>query len=366
MTASSAPQLTDNPLSKDLPGLPIEFRNVRIDETGFHRAATRFRPEAHFAWEQVTAIRPGLISVTVEGSREPEDRIRTLARVWTSRAQIRRAAEAWKEYRLRVLERDGVLKGTSDCPGFRWAYWAMLVLSLFFAATAMTTRILFVRAMRRFDQIPRVLQHSDDPTIHEIADMAREVVAEHFEEMFFGRPHPFLEWGAPVMFLAFAVLSLVLAVAMRRRARRWKRWEFSSEGFAFWPEGQRQTLGASERVRMALWRFRGLRIGRDGNELLVHIPVAWPVFLALNERSGRRPRWSLAWDFTGAALVAVVMVAAFFLEIRFEGSEGADLWLKIPRSLALVSVFFWLPLWMHSKTKRALAEGREMLKRLGW
>ena len=36
------------PLTTDLPGLPIEFRNVRIDETGFHRAATRFRPEAHF------------------------------------------------------------------------------------------------------------------------------------------------------------------------------------------------------------------------------------------------------------------------------------------------------------------------------
>ena len=32
---------TERTLTKDLPGLPIEFRNLRIDETGFHRAATR-------------------------------------------------------------------------------------------------------------------------------------------------------------------------------------------------------------------------------------------------------------------------------------------------------------------------------------
>jgi len=43
MTAGSGENAADNPLTKDLPGLPIEFRNVRIDEAGFHRAATRLR-----------------------------------------------------------------------------------------------------------------------------------------------------------------------------------------------------------------------------------------------------------------------------------------------------------------------------------
>lgn len=375
---------SSDPLTKDLPGLPIEFRNVRIDETGFHRTATRFRSEAHFTWEQVKAVRAGVFAVVVEGRREPDDRVRALARSWASKAKIKQAGDAWKEYRLRALEQRGTIRGSCDLPAPRYSCRVLVGYGLLFVFIGALSMYLW--GMVRDELVPTGTGFRGAVAV-EAAEM--ESVADDDDG-----PPPSAFRGVPMgsawateseadddglsfstvlslkeavsAFQCIAGLSLVLmALVELRMMRRWNRWELSREGFAFWPDGKRQTLDFPQKISMGLWRFRHFRLGRERNTQIQAAAVAWPLFLALNERLGGSVRWRLAWDMTGAAIVSAALWALVIWETATRGRSGESV-IGFLMAAVLTVVLFAAPVSIRGIHKRALAEGREMLKRLGW
>ncbi len=179
-----------------------------------------------------------------------------------------------------------------------------------------------------------------------------------------------LAWKAVYGFQYTVGLGLVLMALMQSRAmRRWSRWEFIKEGFAFGPDGKRQTLGPPQKITMGLWRFTHLRVGRERNMPVQAASVAWLLFLALNEHLGGSARWRLAWDLT----VAFAASAAFWALVIWDPTNGGspgELTLGFLVAPFLTFVLFAMPILLRREQKRcfaeAIAEGREMLKRLGW
>ena len=347
--APAAPPAPD-PLTKDLPGLPIEFRNVRIDETGFHRKATRFRPEAHFAWEQVTAVRVSPFSLLVE--YQADDRVRSVFHLrWTSR-DFKPVRGAWKEYRLRALESRGTIQGAADCPVVHWLTWLlpMLGTAMLWLGLGAASDVIAWYSFFRFSQDP----------VERVLNILQLVVT----------------------LLAFAVgiWAVVKPIEMRRAMRRWRIWQFSKEGFVYWLRGRPCHVPPPKAVRT--W-FVGLgdEAIRVGGEmvLLGDGAVAYPVFLALNERAGRRARTRMVPLCIVVALLnlaawyALAAVVAVFVAVKRE--IPIDLPVKIDLSLEPELVIYPCIITVISvgvcilvgrKTARVLTEGREMLKRLGW
>ncbi len=357
----------DNTLTKDLPGLPIEFRNLRIDETGFrppgrrlgvaakrqHPRAIHFRPEAHFAWEQVTAVRPGLLSVSIEGFREPGDRVRTLVRAWTwgPRARLKRATEAWKEYQLRTLERDGVLRGTTDSPLDRIACRVLLGAGILIMAV-----VLCVLVIRRY--------HA--PVWEQPHGWGLRTMTAREDAQFESLRRTYLT--APILVAAQGTLALAMAFLVRRMTRNWRRWKFSRTGFVFSRGVEGERCAPSEQVRMGFCLDLGLAIGQSRvNRILRREPVAWPVFRALNEASGKRIRFrtivDLALMLGWFGWIWGLMFWAAQPVLRW---EPAYVYSLVAVGLLMLTTAVVVPLSLPCLAKRTLAAGREMLRRLGW
>ena len=116
---------------------------------------------------------------------------------------------------------------------------------------------------------------------------------------------------------------------------------------------------------MGLWRYAHLRVGRERNMQVQLAAVAWPVFLALNERLAEGVRWRLAWDMTVAFVVSGIVWALCIWGVATGDSPGS-LAIGFLMAPVLTVVSFAAPISMRRMHNRTMAEGREMLKRLGW
>ncbi len=343
-------------LAHDLPGLPITLGDLTVDESGFHREARGRRPARHAAWSDVTAVRPGMFALVVEGRRQPGAAVRDLFRVWARTRNVRRGVDAWKEYRLRALERGRVLHGSAATPFMRRLAWLFLLgsLEMVFCAGSM----LWIA--------PRFV----DSAVVDPALGSR--VAESRPE---ARWVPLVTGAALGVIVAVTVSVSASAILWRRAMRRWSRWEFSRDGLAFHARGERRVVAPSEQIGSGL--LPGVRIGKERvmlgeGFLMVAAPVVWPLFLALNERAGRRMRlgpvvigvlfavlagltWPVAWYAWRDLLLSEQTHVSPFLAVW-----GALL--AVGCTVAIVA----LPWWLRRKHARLLAEGRALLERLGW
>lgn len=343
-------------LAHDLPGLPITLGDLTIDESGFHREARGRRPARHAAWSDLTAVRPGLFALVVEGRRGPGAAVRDLFRVWARTRNVRRGVEVWKEYRLRVLERGGVLHGSAATAFMRRVAWFFLLgsLAMVFCAGSMLWLA------------PRFVDDAAaDPVLRSMAE------DWHLGVAWFA----LMTWAALGVVVAVTAYVSAFAISWWRTMRRWSRWEFSRDGLAFRARGERRLVAPSEQIGSGL--LPGVRIGKQRamlceGFLFVAAPVVWPLFLALNERAGRRMRLGLvAFAVLFAVCAALTWPVAWYAWRDLLLSEQAHVspflavWgalLAVGCTVAIVA----LPWWVRRTHARLLAEGRAPLERLGW
>lgn len=318
--AEEMSQQSPDELAKDLPGLPVQLGRVRVDEEGFHRPAGWIRRELHVPWERVTALEREFGAVRVEGF-QPNGQAAVL-RAPGKRSEAQAVGDAWREYVLRVIEREGALRGTitRHRDMFRPRFW------VWGAALAGLT-VIFVAAT------PSLLS-VDDPA--------------------------WLWWMPPLLVIGAVPLAAVAAMRGTRREIgllcSWSHWELTREGLVFWPNGVRRALSprAGDVITPAAAVLGGERVRLD---CLSGRPVVALILSGLGERAGATVRhgspvtW-IAWLVACGALLAV-----------FAAAGEVDGVIVVAVALVAVSIARYAA---RREFPLFLEGGRAMLKRLGW
>mgnify|MGYP001025652545 CR=1 FL=1 len=184
-----------------------------------------------------------------------------------------------------------------------------------------------------------------------------------------------MTWPALGVVVAVTAYVSAFTILWWRMTRRWSRWEFSRDGLAFDTRGERRVVAPSEQIGSGL--LPGVRIGKERvmlceGFLLVAAPVVWPLFLALNERAGRRMRLRpvvIAALF--AVLAALTWPVAWYAwrDLLLSERPGVSPFLAVLAGLVAVGCTVAIIALFCSVRRthaRLLAEGRALLERLGW
>lgn len=328
----------DNELAKDLPGLPLQLRGwCRVTEQGFDMVPRSWRREAHVPWRNVTDIRTrgleeGLVALE---TRRPDECETTLVRIPADDRETATLRSAWREYVLRRIERDGVLRGDYSVER---GSWRLDVLAL--AAVSLPCGFLAV-------VIAAATLAGGVASVGEAVTGALNVA----------------------LWLCLGLTPAVIVWLSRRcehEARlHWYRWELGRDALVHWPfDGERRlSLGPGDTVtRSEAWTCGSLVPLR----YLTHRGVVAPILLAAGERRGARVRPSPWPQWLALAVVASVISAAVYSAAAFWFTREAGLGLAA-FGLSMVGAAMAIGhVTSLREYRKMLAEGRKMLDRLGW
>ncbi|MHC4202401.1 MAG: hypothetical protein ACYSU0_20605 [Planctomycetota bacterium] len=323
-------------LAKDLPGLPLKLKRGRVDERGFDIRTWR-HGDLLIPWSSVRGFRSFWHgSLAVEAQRPDESEVRRVS-LSATRAQRGLIRAAWLEYVLRLIERDGELAGSYSLfrptgqslgaigAGVVTAAFGLLMLLLPIEATFATT--ILVRLVG-------------------------------------------------LAYLVAGVCGVVAGAVVRSRAYavrlHWYRWRLTREGLTFWPYAEETRLEPGPEDRIAPY---AARLGRFTVPLenLTFREHAAALLLAMGERAGARTR-PLTWLQPSVLIVPTLVLwsmmivtgAANWVLVRLY-ADPADPLFPMGACLAAVTVgAIAAHLVSRGRLRRALADGRAMLERLGW
>lgn len=318
-------------LARDLPGLPIELGRVRVDEEGFHHAAATFRRSLNLPWRDVTAISWGG-ELKVEG-RRADGLTRKLPRVRVPREAALGIETAWQEYVLRVVDRDGVLRGTASPLAAAWIDYGLGLAVVAIPGLCLCIGGVFAAHM------------SSGSLTLTIASMLLMV------------------FGACMLVIGGLILHEEHSVR-----RDLTDWELGPEGLKVGPRGAEILLDPSGGIvlggKMARIGRRAVCLGR-----MSHLLVLGRIMFALADRGeGVTVSRSLAYPLFGAitwlSMCSAATVAAWgtrgwpagsFVSLVFAVSTAIIAVIKVRQRIRLPALM-----------RDAIADGRAMLERLGW
>ncbi len=206
---ATKPQATPeaDELARDLPGLPFETKHLRADERGVLVKKWLFRHEQLIPWGETVGYKCRPLEIILERQGADECEVH-LVRAWAGRATRRVIDSAWREYVLRKIERDGVLRGTHSLSRIDESGACGIVVGMMFGGISV---LMLLASARQGTQ-------------------------------------PGLRSFAIVLLLVSA--GLIFAGIRERRLQRktllnWYKWEFLRKGIAYWSGEERVLLDPS-------------------------------------------------------------------------------------------------------------------------
>ncbi len=323
-------------LAKELPGLPLKLKRGRVDERGFD-LRTRRHGELQVPWSCVRGFLSfwhGSFAVQAQHPDESEIHPVPLS---ATRAQRRLIRTAWREYVLRRVERDGELAGSY---------------SLFRPAGQYNGEIA-VGVITVVFGVPALLIH---PLPSEFSVVLVRLA------------------GAAYVFAG--VLGIIAGLLMRSRtfvARlHWYRWKLTKDGLTFWPFARetRLELGPEDWIAPHAARLGRFTVPVENLTSREH---AAALLLAMGERSGARTR-PLTWLQPSVLVVpmlalwwiVILVCAAVVIDPYVFEDHVSPLYLVVAWAAAVVASAIAAHVVSRGRLRRALADGRAMLERLGW
>ena len=299
----------------------------------------------------MTAVRCGPAGLFVEG--RIGDRVKTLIAMTVTNRSAKQVRKAWKEYRFRSLEQPGTIEGSATSPRYG-RFFRMAI------AIGIVEVIVVLAALPVFRSV--------------LTTMLTEMMVYGWGSVF---------WITGVLGLLMCLLLTIVVAGViwitffcarcLRAMKHCGRWAFSRDGFAIWPGGKRRLFTLP--LEMSAWLLHNghYLTPRIGGELVAlgDGTVAWPVLLAFNEREGGRVRsrfWVLAlaeWLAVGFIWFVTVCVACLAQADESGAVRDQVIALVVKSAILTVCIPAFL-YWVKKRDNRVLAEGREMLKRLGW
>jgi len=330
-------------LAKGLPGLPVETKRLRADERGVlvrpgFLKRWRGRSEELIPWSEIVGYRSAPSELLLERQRSDECEVH-LVRAWAGRSTRRAIAAAWREYVLRKIELDGCLRGTHFMIRPKLQYLTLLILGSLFLAQSIWMIAL--------------------PVIG-------TVVPAEMQKFL-----PIAGTGLLLLALAMILCGLREKRLTNEALLHWYHWEITREGIVHWPFTERTLLAATKedsimsgwgRISGATVPFAKFTCRRVAERL---------VLARLDKAGAQRP--FLGW--LAASEAALTFVLFYCAAIPVALAETTVLMLvqgvSEPQPVVAFPVASVLAImvsraWSRRRTRRAIAEGRAMLERLGW